>query len=66
LGRQAAPQLVVSGEPDERLVRRRNHDPLVADVSNFYKVEKWTWDGMKVDSLLYAGKRRCPRWRVQI
>ena len=31
------------------------NDPLVADVRNFYKVEKWTRDGMKVDSLLYAG-----------
>jgi hypothetical protein len=30
-------------------------DPLVADVRNFYKVEKWTWDGTMVDSLLYAG-----------
>jgi hypothetical protein len=31
------------------------NDPLVADVRNFYKVEKWTRDGTKVDSLLYAG-----------
>jgi hypothetical protein len=31
------------------------NDPLVADDRNFYKVEKWTRDGMKVDSLLYAG-----------
>jgi hypothetical protein len=31
------------------------NDPLVADVRNFYKVEKWTQDGSKVDSLLYAG-----------
>jgi hypothetical protein len=31
------------------------NDPLVADVRNFYKVEKWTQDGMKVDSLLHAG-----------
>jgi hypothetical protein len=31
------------------------NDPLVADVRNFYKVEKWTRDGSKVDSLLYAG-----------
>src|SRR5262249_51243636 len=31
------------------------NDPLVADVRNFYKVEKWTRDGMKVDRLLYAG-----------
>jgi thiamine monophosphate kinase len=30
-------------------------DPLVADVRNFFKVEKWTRDGTKVDSLLYAG-----------
>ena len=27
----------------------------LTDVRNFYKVEKWTQDGMKVDSLLYAG-----------
>jgi len=26
-----------------------------ADLRNFYKVEKWTQDGMKVDSLVYAG-----------
>jgi hypothetical protein len=30
-------------------------DPLVADTRNFSKVEKWTRDGAKVDSLLYAG-----------
>jgi hypothetical protein len=30
------------------------NDPLVADVPNFYKVEKWTKDGQKVDRLLYA------------
>ena len=28
---------------------------LYADHRNFYKVEKWTKDGMKVDRLLYAG-----------
>jgi hypothetical protein len=33
----------------------RPQDPLVADVRNFYKVEKWTRNGTKVDSLLYAG-----------
>ena len=31
------------------------NDPLVADARSFYKVEKWTRDGKKVDSLLYAG-----------
>ena len=30
-------------------------NPLLADDRNFYKVEKWTRDGTKVDSLLYAG-----------
>jgi hypothetical protein len=28
---------------------------LYADERDFYKVEKWTRDGTKVDSLLYAG-----------
>jgi hypothetical protein len=27
---------------------------------NFYKVEKWSGDGMKVDSLLYAGNNLGP------
>ena len=30
-------------------------NPLFADDRNFYKVEKWTKDGMKIDRLLYAG-----------
>jgi hypothetical protein len=30
-------------------------NPLYADDRNFYKVEKWTRDGTKVDSVLYAG-----------
>jgi hypothetical protein len=30
-------------------------NPLDADERNFYKVEKWTRDGMQVDRLLYAG-----------
>jgi hypothetical protein len=34
---------------------RRDNRPLVADVRNFYKVEKWTRDNTKVDSLFYAG-----------
>ena len=29
--------------------------PLIADHHNFYKVEKWTKDGSKVDHMLYAG-----------
>jgi hypothetical protein len=30
-------------------------EPLVADHRNYYKVEKWTNDGSKVDRMLYAG-----------
>jgi hypothetical protein len=30
-------------------------DPLIANDRNFYKVEKWTRDGAKVDHMLYAG-----------
>jgi hypothetical protein len=31
------------------------NEPLVADVCNFHRVEKWTKDGAKVDRMLYAG-----------
>jgi hypothetical protein len=30
-------------------------DPLIADNRAFYKVEKWTKDGAKVDHMLYSG-----------
>jgi hypothetical protein len=36
--------------PDEE-----TSEPLIADDRNYYKVEKWTKDGAKVDSMLYAG-----------
>ena len=28
---------------------------MLADDRNFYKLEKWTKDGMKVECMLYAG-----------
>ena len=31
------------------------NDPLIADHRNFYKVEKWTKDGSRVDHMLHAG-----------
>jgi hypothetical protein len=31
------------------------NDPLIADDRDFYKVEKWTKDGAKVERMLYAG-----------
>jgi hypothetical protein len=36
--------------PDEE-----TDNPLLADDRNYYKVEKWTKDGSKVDRMLYAG-----------
>jgi hypothetical protein len=30
-------------------------NPLIANDRNFYKVEKWTKDGSKVERMLYAG-----------
>jgi hypothetical protein len=46
----------LSRHPSERnLLREETDDPLYADKRNFYKVERWTGDGTKVDSLLYAG-----------
>ena len=42
-------------EADDVDLHEETTDPLVADLHKFYKVEKWTKDGTKVDSLLYAG-----------
>jgi hypothetical protein len=36
-------------------VHEKTDDPKYADDRMFYKVEKWTRDGTKVDRLLYAG-----------
>jgi hypothetical protein len=30
-------------------------EPLIANDRNYYKVEKWTKDGSKVERMLYAG-----------
>jgi hypothetical protein len=40
---------------NRNLFREETNDPVYADKRNFYKLEKWTRDGAKVDSLLYAG-----------
>jgi hypothetical protein len=42
-------------KPDDVDFHEETTDPLVADARSFYKIEKWTRDGTKVDSLLYAG-----------
>ena len=40
----------MSNWPDEE-----TDEPLLADHRNFYKVEKWTKDGTRVERMLYAG-----------
>jgi hypothetical protein len=40
----------MSNKPDEETT-----EPLIADHRNFYKVEKWTKDGARVERMLYAG-----------
>jgi hypothetical protein len=40
---------------DRSVFREETDDSVYADKRNFYKVEKWTRDGTKVDRLLYAG-----------
>jgi hypothetical protein len=41
-------------KPDDVEFHEETDSPTYADDRNFYKVEKWTRDGAKVDSLLYA------------
>ena len=42
-------------KPDDVTFHEETDSPTYADDRNFYKVEKWTKDGTKVDRLLYAG-----------
>ena len=44
------PPRIMSDWSDEQ-----TDDPLYADLRNFYKVEAWSRDGMRIDALLYAG-----------
>ena len=41
--------------PDDSEVHEETDSPTYADDRMFYKVEKWTRDGTKVDRMLYAG-----------
>jgi hypothetical protein len=41
----------MSDRPDQE-----TDDPLYADRRNFYKVEKWSRDGLRIELVLYAGK----------
>ena len=42
-------------KPDDVDFHEETDSPTYADDRDFYKVEKWTRDWTKVDSLLYAG-----------
>jgi hypothetical protein len=42
-------------KPDDVTFHEETDSPVYADDRNFYKVEKWTKEGTKVDRLLYAG-----------
>jgi hypothetical protein len=33
----------------------QTEDPHYADQRNFYKVEKWSRDGLQIEAMLYAG-----------
>jgi hypothetical protein len=42
-------------KPDDPAVHEETDSPTYADDRMFYKVEKWTKDGTKVDRMLYGG-----------
>jgi hypothetical protein len=42
-------------KPDDPAVHEETDSPTYADDRMFYKVEKWTRDGTKVERLVYAG-----------
>jgi hypothetical protein len=42
-------------EPSDDWPDEETDNPLRADDRNFYKLEKWTKDGSKIERLLYAG-----------
>src|SRR5262249_38211905 len=48
-------EAVPDPKPDDVDFHEETDSPTYADDRNFYKVEKWTRDWTKVDSLLYAG-----------
>ena len=39
-------------------------EPLIADHRNFYKVEKWSGDGERVEELLFVGITSLKAWRI--
>ena len=42
-------------KPDDPTVHEETDDPTYADRRNFYKVEKWSRDGQRVEEMLFVG-----------
>jgi hypothetical protein len=42
-------------EPDDPPIGEETANKIYADHRNFFKVEKWTKDGSKIDSMIFAG-----------
>jgi hypothetical protein len=42
-------------KPNKVGIYEETENTILADDRNYYKVEKWTKDGTKVDRMLYAG-----------
>ena len=55
VGSRAAERDASSYDQKGRQLRDQPREPLIANDRNYYKVEKWTKDGSKVERMLYAG-----------
>ena len=49
---------------DDDWSHEETDDPLYADRRNFYKVEKWSRDGQRVEEMLFAGNGLAKAQRV--
>jgi hypothetical protein len=50
--------------PKDGWSHEETDDPLYADRRNFYKVEKWSRDGQRVDEMLFAGNSLSKAQRI--
>lgn len=46
---------VMAGDERTNIFREETDDPRYADQKNFYKLETWSKDGMRVTGMLWAG-----------
>jgi hypothetical protein len=50
--------------PDDDWSHEETDDPCFTDRSNFYKVEKWSRDGQRIEELLFAGNSLAKAQRI--